>query len=204
MRRLLCIITTLIALNVYAGDQKNYVSILLGYQFSTANYTAQINPYVYLAGSMDGGVAASLDGGHLFSDRFGLHYAIYFNDIPLNQQVVVPPVYPQEPKHASTEHLYVLELGPEFLIYKAAQTQVYAQLNVGGTISSAHDDYAIVDRFFDFHQERHDAFAYGAALGVRYYFTEHVGITSQVAYHHINGWYIPNFWDARVGVTVRF
>lgn len=193
----------ILCMGVSAQEPRWSVSILPGYQFNTDSYTYAENSYWNLEGSIKSNFVGSVDLGLGLTDRFGLHFGYLVNngnyaERYYSEHYVEDWTYYKAP-------IAIWEIGPEWHIRLSPKTHLYAQVNLGRTVSSGQATY-IHPYYGDFRETvvRPNGWAYGAAAGFRLFFIPNAGIAGQVAYHRVSGWRISGLWDVRLGATFRF
>jgi hypothetical protein len=198
-------VVLVMALSLQAQSSKFYVDILPGCQLnsSTALETfASRDGDSYTYSTTSGrGFAVSLDGGYFFTDHVALHVGYLYGTLKRTTSGVIGGAFSNT--YSIDGHYNLFEIGPEFDAHLSPQVWVYGQLNVGHTfggsqtlhLSSWGPIYLPPDS-----QE----WTMGAALGIRWVPGPHWGLAAQLGYHRFNQGQFNDYWDARLGVVIRF
>jgi hypothetical protein len=165
----------IMGVSIFAQSGTGYFDVLPGYQFSSSK--------------VDGGFVASLDGGYFFSDNWGLHMGLQYNEGKFDfgkKGSEKDWWFDKFDEGKGKDSFYIFEIGPE-LAAKAGKGQVYWQIvNVGHTFGANNNEWS-----------------WGTAAGYRYPINENWGLDVQAAYHRVNSW-DTNHWDIRTGVVFKF
>ena len=206
-RLVLAITACALSMMTAAQGHSNYLSASLGQEFLTGHYHVTWQGAQILNAEVKGEQVYSLDGGHYFSDHFGIHLGLFNSE---ESDTYSSPVS-QYLRPSVTVHsrLTLVEVGPEFAFYMGDNIQLFSQLNLGYTLSGSSLEYryqviAQNGSSFTIPVKRDVQWVYGVAAGFRLYFGGRLGVSVLVAYHHVGGWLSPSGLDARAGVSFRF
>lgn len=177
------LVLSLFSVGAFAQAQTGYFSILPGYQFSSSG--------------VESGWVIGFDGGYYFNDWFGLHGGLQFNEGNFKMNA---PGY----TFKFDDAFYLLEAGPEFVGKAGEKGQIYGQINLGYAFGLQSSVSSVNLYGNTYTVETGSAFAYGAAFGYRYFFTDKVALNLQATYHRITGDLDTNHLDTRVGVAFKF
>ena len=151
---------------------------------------------------MQKGFIGSIEGGFAFDKNLGLHFA-YFGESEhfTDEYAFNGSVYSAANGNVPVN---IIELGPEFSWWPSDNNQIFAQINVGHTLSSHSASYSYNYGIVGVYRIRDDNWAYGLAVGYRGYINKLVGLCVQATYHHVNDWPTPSIWAVQLGMAFRF
>ncbi len=184
------------SMGLYAQAGSVYVAFLPGYAAGSgwASYTSDTG----WPGSVkaDPGFVASVDGSYFFTDRWALHMGAVFNEGWFKTRTLG---YGGHFFESSFQKRYgIIEAGPEFLLRKMGDGQLYLQANLGFTLGHSYSRSWGLLRTYKFD----DSATYGLAIGYRRFYGR-PGFALQVAYHRIDAWNTDQL-DVRVGWVYRY
>ncbi len=197
MKKLLIVVLLAAAsLGVYAQAGSMYVAFLPGY--ASGSGWSSFSTESGWPGSVkaDPGFVASVDGSYFFTDRWGFHVGAMFNEGWFKTRFIGYRGYPIE--YSFQKRFGIFEVGPEYLLRKMGDGQLYLQANLGFTLGHSYSDAWSVRQGYKFN----DSATYGVALGYRRFYGR-PGLAIQVAYHRIDAWNTDQF-DVRVGWVYRY
>jgi|WetSurMetagenome_2_1015567.scaffolds.fasta_scaffold80118_1 hypothetical protein len=193
------------ALSLQAQSSKFYVAILPGCQLnsSTAVVTSTDrggNSYTYST-TTGRGFVGSVDGAYFFTDHFAIHAGYVYGAIKWNSGEVVGPILVST--NSVDGHFNLFEIGPEFDAPLSEHVLFYGQLNVGRTFGGS-QTLRLPNWGPIYLPPDSQGWTMGAALGIRWVPGTHWGLAGQLGYHRINNLQFKDYWDARLGVVIRF
>ncbi len=195
-------ILVLAGLGVFAQAGTGYVAVLPGYQFNTGSYTYNYQGLMTKAKG-EGNFVTSLDFGYFFTDKIGIHAGYMYDKGDYKASLSYPPFF-YTPSYKFSRQVNLFEVGPEFVGQAGQNGQIYGQINVGYTFGGTNTKFYLNGQRYDLGNVGSNEWAFGGALGYRYFFNSSVGLGLQATYHHINKWEVNDFWDARLGIWFKF
>jgi len=193
------------AVGVLGQIPQPYLSLLPGTTLNAQHERSEPYPWLTWDRDVKTGFLGSVEGGFPMTRFVGVHFAYLgtSQDFTLRQYVDGRPYG----TGMGTAPVNILEIGPEFTWCPSTNQQIYAQLNMGHTLSSETVTTTYVWPYTSYHRTEHfrdNAWALGLTLGYRGYFSKSLGVCVQATYHHVSGWSFSPIWAAQVGVTFRF
>jgi len=193
------------AVGVLGQIPQPYLSLLPGTTLNAQHERSEPYPWLTWDRDVKTGFLGSVEGGFPMTRFVGVHFAYLgtSQDFTLRQYVDGRPYG----TGMGTAPVNILEIGPEFTWNPTANQQLYAQVNMGHTLSSETVTTTYVWPYTSYHRTEHfrdNAWALGLTLGYRGYFSKSLGVCVQATYHHVSGWSFSPIWAAQVGVTFRF
>jgi len=193
------------AVGVLGQIPQPYLSILPGTTLNTPSDRSEPYAGVSRERTLKTGFIGSVEGGFPMTRSVGVHFGFLSasQDFTMTQHCGGRPYG----KGTGTAPLNILEIGPEFTWNPTANQQLYAQVNLGHTLSSESVTTTYVWPYTSYHRTEHfrdNAWALGMALGYRGYFSKSVGVCVQATYHHVSGWSLSPIWAAQAGIVFRF
>ena len=203
----ICILTIalLASLGLWAHSPSFYLDVLPGCQLNSSTVVTNSvdrggNSYTYSTTSGRGFVG-SVDGAYFFTDHIALHAGYVYGAVKRNSGEVVGPFLLST--YSIDGHFNLFEVGPEFDARLSEHLLLYGQLNVGRTFGGS-QTLRLPNWGPIYLAPDSQGWTFGAALGIRWFPGTHWGMAGQLAYHRINHWEFNDYWDARVGVVIRF
>lgn len=221
MKRLLILLLTIFGVTFIMAQEKTfYIAILPGYQIASGNTKGSISftngeLYIYQHNSIraQSGFVGTLDLGYYFTDNFGVHLDITYNNGNYEHDIIyIESAFAYNKykmKNRYSDPFYILEIGPALARNIGDKGKIYFQISFGYRLGNDGVDNNLNTFGFDVKKMQPLKWVYGGAMGYRYYFNEKVGINLQLTYHNMtyhtknnndNGYLLDNL----IGIAFRF
>ncbi|OYV99673.1 MAG: hypothetical protein B7X11_05170, partial [Acidobacteria bacterium 37-65-4] len=175
---LVAVVLVLGTMGIFAQAGTQYVAIMPGYQFSTGSYTYNDGMFQTKAKG-EGNFMFSVDYGYFFTENVGLHAAYLYDKGDYKANLYIPALNWSTGNYKFSRQVNLFEIGPEFATQAGTNGQFYGQLNLGYTFGSGDTKFYYNGHRYNLGNVGGNDWAFGGALGYRYYFNNSVGLGVQ-------------------------